>query len=251
MNIQSSQHNWDHLAQEDALFMVLSYKSKRGRKWEPDDFFRTGTQEVEQDLISIRRVYPQLKFGKALDFGCGVGRLTQALAEKFQEIHGLDVSPQMVKMAYQYKKYPNKCSFHAIAANKLEIFPDNYFDLVYSKITLQHIKPVYSKQYIAEFTRVLNPGGILYFQLTSEPTELTKPATFYQQVKSFLPPRINEFLRDLKYRNRGRIDMYGIPKEKVITLLQQNGITLMEIQPDPITGPNWHGFIYCGVKRKF
>ncbi len=52
-----------------------------------------------------------MTFGKALDFGCGVGRLTQALADYFNEVAGVDVSPTMVNKALEYNKKPTKFHF--------------------------------------------------------------------------------------------------------------------------------------------
>ena len=35
----------------------------------------------------------------ALDFGCGIGRLSQALAEHFDQVYGVDISPKMIELA--------------------------------------------------------------------------------------------------------------------------------------------------------
>ena len=198
----------------------------------------------------IKQLGTPFHFKRALDFGCGIGRLTQALAGgRFAEAHGVDVSPEMIHMARKYNHFPDTCMYHASADNALAIFPDGYFDFIYSKITLQHIRPEYSLRYLERFADLLAKNGILYFQLTSEPTELLSPKTAYQKIKSIVPKAVNEFLRDLKYRNRGRIDVYGVPKDDIINLLERNGLTLIQAIADNCAGPNWNSFTYCFIKR--
>ena len=48
---------------------------------------------IDQLLGWLRELHVQVRPGRALDFGCGVGRLTQALAGKFSECDGVDIAP--------------------------------------------------------------------------------------------------------------------------------------------------------------
>src|SRR5262249_53742407 len=48
-------------------------------------------------------------------------------------------------------------------------FRDGVFDLVISLIVLQHVPAALSVRYLLEFARVLRPGGVMAFQLPSEP----------------------------------------------------------------------------------
>ncbi len=105
---------------------------------------------------------------RALDFGCGVGRLTQALANHFDETYGIDVAASMIDQAIQYNRHGAKCTYLVNNEDNLAAFPDDSFDLVFSYIVLQHMRPEYSKGYIKEFLRVLAPGGLIAFQIPSE-----------------------------------------------------------------------------------
>lgn len=249
MNLQSSEKNWDHLAREDAMFVILTYKDKRGKKWEREEFFDTGIAEVNSDLGSIKNLGVSLRFGKALDFGCGVGRLTQALADHFDEVHGVDISRAMVDLANTYNRHGSTCTYHASTSNMLAEFPDNYFDFVFSKITLQHIKPIYSTQYIRALSRIVAPGGVLYFQLTSAPSEQHDKKNMRLALKSLLPDRINEWLRDMKYSNVGRVDVFGVPRKEVEDILIASNMAIRDICPDASAGENWQSFTYCAEKR--
>jgi len=249
MNLQSSKKNWDNLAREDALFVILTYKDKRGGKWGVQDFFNTGIEEVAEDLAYIKDKGILLRPGKALDFGCGVGRLTQALAHHFDEVTGVDVSSVMIDLANTYNQHGNKCIYHASTSNTLGEFSDSYFDFVFSKITLQHIKPMYSTQYIRALSRLVAPGGILYFQLTSAPSEQYIRKSTRLAIKKMLPERVNELLRDMKHRRTGYVDVFGVPREEVEHILIQSNMIIRDIRPDKSAGDNWHSFVYCAQKQ--
>jgi trans-aconitate methyltransferase len=97
----------------------------------------------------------------AIDFGCGVGRLTRALRKYFPECHGVDISASMVDMARQLNP---ECNF--LQAGDLNSFPDGSADLVYSSMVLQHQPDrKHVAGLIAGMVRVLAPGGLLVFQM--------------------------------------------------------------------------------------
>jgi len=144
-----------------------------------------------------------LRRGRALDFGCGVGRLTQALCRYFDECDGVDIAPSMIELARKYDRpwrrlwyevvrlwnawrsgrdrladsWPGfarllkrkECRYAVNDSGNLSLFGDDTFDLIYSRLVLQHMKPEYSQNYIREFLRVLAPGGLVIFQIPSRP----------------------------------------------------------------------------------
>ena len=154
------QETWDSLGAEDPLWAVLSAPGTRGNRWDPEKFFATGHAEITRlfDDLAARGVPMQL--GRALDFGCGVGRLTQALAERFDRVDGVDIAPSMVAAARRFNRHGDRCAYHVNDRDDLSLFSDGVFDLIYSRITLQHIPPEFTKRYVVEFARVLSPGGV-------------------------------------------------------------------------------------------
>ena len=109
-----------------------------------------------------------LSGNKALDFGCGVGRLTQALCLYFDQCYGVDIAPSMIELAEKYNRYTRKCRYYINSAQDLSLFENNSFNFIYSNIVLQHMEPKYSKNFIKEFIRVLAGDGLLIFQIPSE-----------------------------------------------------------------------------------
>jgi 2-polyprenyl-3-methyl-5-hydroxy-6-metoxy-1,4-benzoquinol methylase len=167
MEIKRLQMTWDQLGQEDPLWAILSDRAKRGNKWHPDEFFKTGEEQVGGILQIIESLGVPLSRDRALDFGCGVGRLSQALCAHFAACSGVDISPSMIQLAGQYNRYGTRCTYHLNGNPDLTLFTDNSFDFILTVQVLQHMKPEYSKSYIKEFLRVLKPGGVLFFQVPS------------------------------------------------------------------------------------
>jgi ubiquinone/menaquinone biosynthesis C-methylase UbiE len=106
--------------------------------------------------------------GRALDFGCGVGRLSRPLGERFRECVGLDISEGMLKLARELNDDRPNCRFVVNDAPDLGQFETASFDFVYSSLVLQHMPSAEMVEaYVSEFLRVLRPGGLAVFQTLS------------------------------------------------------------------------------------
>ena len=153
---------WDGLAEQDALHAILTDPTKKQGKWDIADFMATGIAEIDtvtSHLAQIGRL-PQVK-GSALDFGCGVGRLTQALAQHFSFCVGIDISQHMIQEADALNRYTH-CQY-ITSSDPVIPFDDASFTFIYSNIVLQHMPQRFSVGYLKEFVRVLAPGGVLVF----------------------------------------------------------------------------------------
>ncbi|MEX2661251.1 MAG: methyltransferase domain-containing protein [Vicinamibacterales bacterium] len=184
--MSKSKKFWDAHAERDPLWAVLSDQGKEDRNWNVQRFFDTGVNEIAEILYQLNVRDISATPGRALDFGCGVGRLTQALALHFPEVVGVDISSQMIKMAISLNRYPKAASFVCNQAPHLGIFGDEYFDFIYSNLVLQHIAPELTLVYVREFFRVLRPGGLLIFQSPSHLREDEESCREAQQAKSMV-----------------------------------------------------------------
>jgi ubiquinone/menaquinone biosynthesis C-methylase UbiE len=167
MELQELQRNWDEFGNTDPLWAILTHPEKRHGKWRLQDFFQTGEREITEVLRHVRSLSISLRTGKALDFGCGVGRLSQALCGHFEQCCGVDIAPSMITLANRYNRHGSRCSYVVNDAADLRIFADNHFNFIYSNMVLQHMQPSYSRKYLEEFVRVLAPGGAIVFQIPS------------------------------------------------------------------------------------
>jgi hypothetical protein len=169
MNLQELAYNWNEFARRDAMWSILTLPGTRGNRWKQAAFFRTGDDEVERLLRRLAALGVAPRSGRALDFGCGIGRITQALAGRFDRVDGVDIAPSMIAQARRLSRDRPGCVYRVNDRPDLAIFPDGCFDLVYSVYVLQHMEPRYSRRYVGEFVRLLAPGGVAVFQLPTAP----------------------------------------------------------------------------------
>jgi SAM-dependent methyltransferase len=173
--LDDSRQFWDAHATRDPLWAVLSEAGKESRRWDVRRFFQTGLNEVALMFYELESRGIAVNHGAALDFGCGVGRLTQALATRFGQVVGVDVSPRMIDTATALNPFPERARFVWNGEPHLRQFRGATFDFIYTNLVLQHIVPEISEVYLREFIRLLRPGGILVFQLPSHPRGADDP----------------------------------------------------------------------------
>ena len=158
---------WSALGEDDPLWAILSRPDKRGGHWNADEFFAAG----EAEIIGLEQHSAHLgvprEHRRALDFGCGVGRLTRALAARYAQVVGVDISPSMLAQARHLHAHLGNVQFVENAQPRLDFIGDASVDLVYSVITLHHIPTALQRGYVREFLRVLAPGGLAVFQIAS------------------------------------------------------------------------------------
>ncbi len=158
-----TQREWQELADLDPLWAILADDSRQFGKWDIDEFFASGQREID-DLLKACNFTPA-PGARALDFGCGVGRLSRALGVYFDEVYGVDISARMIELAQQYTP---SCKFLLNQSDDLSLFERDFFDFVYSNIVLQHQETKdNAKAYIREFVRVVKPDGMIVFQIPS------------------------------------------------------------------------------------
>ena len=153
--------DWEEMAAIDPLWAILSSPEKRFGNWKLEEFLSTGKDEIAGLMQTAEKLgYPRQR-RRAIDFGCGIGRLTRALRAYFPECYGVDISQGMLQRARQLTP---ECHFQQ--ADDLNAFPAQHADLVYSSMVLQH-QPNRRKaaELIAGMVRVLAEGGLLVFQM--------------------------------------------------------------------------------------
>jgi len=164
-NLVRLQHSWDAFGRDDPLYAVLS--SMAGGH-DLETFMAGGHAEV----ATVFEKAELFGFGgppwrRALDFGCGVGRVTQAIADHAQEVVGVDIAPSMIELADRLNRHGEQCRYELNEAADLTRFADDSFDLIFCKLVLQHMATGLARRYLGEFVRVLAPGGLAVFQLPS------------------------------------------------------------------------------------
>ena len=161
--------DWNRRAHENAFHYVSTGK----RDWTAEEFFESGRQTVREhvlnDLGNICR-------GKApgqmrvLEIGCGVGRVTRALAEVFGDVHGVDVSDEMVRLARAYLHSIPNAKVYRNSGSDLKVLGDLAFDFAFSNLVFQHIPSRgVIENYVREVGARLSQGALFKFQVIGRP----------------------------------------------------------------------------------
>lgn len=95
-SLVGQKQNWEDLATLDPLWAILSDPHRRFGQWDASEFFASGEVEVGRLLQRVAMLGLPANRKRALDFGCGVGRLTRAMSRVFEECYGVDISEGMI-----------------------------------------------------------------------------------------------------------------------------------------------------------
>jgi len=167
MSLAFVKKTYEKFGREDPLYAVLSRKECRHNRWDMMSSLRQAGPRFAISSITPTAWGCRSISSRALDFGCGVGRLSQALAGHFEEVVGVDIAESMAAKARQFNRHGSRVSYVVNSSDDLSCFEDGAFSFVYSVITLQHIPPGPAARYIGEFFRVLRAGGVAVFQIPS------------------------------------------------------------------------------------
>jgi 2-polyprenyl-3-methyl-5-hydroxy-6-metoxy-1,4-benzoquinol methylase len=124
-----------------------------------EEFFESGEAHVQRIMKMLREIDPRFSPSSAVDFGCGVGRVTLPLAREAVSVLGVDVSPGMLSEARKNaagRGVSNVRFAHEVSGS---------FDLVHSFIVLQHIPPRRGLRILRELLSRLEPGGMVVLQV--------------------------------------------------------------------------------------
>ncbi len=241
MKLNDLKKNWDQFGKEDPYWAILTDPDKKGNKWNEEEFFESGRLRADQVVKRLGRLNPDFSFHSALDFGCGVGRLTQGFANHFEKVAGVDIAASMIQLANE-KNQKENCTYFLNEKNSLSVFKNKEFDFVFSEITLQHMQPKYAKKYIKEFLRIIKPEGIIIFQIPSKPDRGTR---IYHSFPSKIIQSLSRFLRPNSPKNKAPImEMYWIPVEEMVAFLTKNGAKVITINKNNAAGDSWDSYSY-------
>lgn len=272
MDLSELKPNWDQLAKTDPFWAIITWPDKIGNKWQVDEFLEDRAREVQGVMEYVLSLGINLPRRKALDFGCGVGRVTHALACYFDEVYAVDISPTMIDLARQLNRHGLKCKYYINEKDDLRLFNDDTFDFIYSTLTLQHMKPRYSRAYIKEFLRILVPNGLLVFQQPSERILSRNDIEAENQratltariirimggwgrlIKRVSPEILLKLYRELRRRSKKnirkpRMEMYVITRQEVVKFLQDNGGKIVNIVQNQAAGPEFISYRYAVTKQ--
>lgn len=166
MSAEQTEEFWDERANENALYFIdsrLDYNA-------PDEvaFWEGGRGDLSRivDLLGVELEGSE----EVVEIGCGVGRITRALAERGASVRALDVSSRMLELAREHNPDASAISWVHGDGCSLAGIDEASADVCFSHVGFQHIPdPQVTLGYVAEICRVLRPGGWAAFQISNKP----------------------------------------------------------------------------------
>ncbi|MEE7459948.1 hypothetical protein MFUR16E_00610 [Methylobacterium fujisawaense] len=216
--------NWQQMGQGEPHWSVLTdEKFKQDNINDNMDlFYDTSNRDVEIMKLAFERSggsISQLK--TCFELGCGVGRMTVALANIFEHVTAVDISEPHLKHA---QTALDRRGLRNVTLKKLQKIDQlnevEKFDLFYSIIVLQHNPPPVMRYMLDQIFSKIKSGGYAYFQI---PTYIVN-GDF----------RVCDYMSNMT--EHGDMEMHPLPQHEIFDLLDSHGMVLREIREDNLTG---------------
>ena len=188
MSDKTTDSAWERYGREDPYFGVLAdEKYRRPRLTEANriEFFEGGTTHVADAIATVRRhIDPEFQIDRALDFGCGVGRLVIPLAAVARQVTGVDVSKSMLEEARRNCDARQLRNVEFVASDDRLLLLEGPYNFVHSLIVFQHIPVERGRAIFRRLVELLQDGGVGVLHLTYAKAYR---ATWKQHVKDHVP----------------------------------------------------------------
>jgi SAM-dependent methyltransferase len=153
---------WERYGEVDPYFGVIT--NSKYHSWvltdqARDEFFRSGEEHVQRILKILREINPGFSPNRAIDFGCGVGRVALPLARESASVLGVDVAAGMLSEAQK------NAAERGVSSVRFAPEVSGYFDLVHSFIVIQHIPPRRGLPIVRDLVSRVLPGGMIVLQV--------------------------------------------------------------------------------------
>lgn len=234
MELEDVRRNWTKLGAEDPLWAVYVAPGTQNGRWDVEQFRETGRTEVGRSLDRLAELGIAVGDGTALDFGCGVGRLSGPLAERFSRVVAVDVAPSMLERAREMDISGGRIDWVLNEAPDLSFQPEDSIDLVYTSLVLQHLPRELALSYVREFVRVLRPGGVAVMQVASRTTPSVKGWAFRH-----LPPALLGWAQKTLLRYPAPMLMTALTRADIEAVVRPMGAAVVDVQEDPTYGGHW------------
>jgi SAM-dependent methyltransferase len=239
--LKSLRRDWEWLGENDPLWAVCTDPSRNNRRWNEQEFFATGEAEVQtvMDLLRALGCTPDRK-QRALDFGCGAGRLTRALSLHFDQCCGIDISSSMIATAKRLNHDRTNCQFQVNHSEKLADLPGQSYGFIYSSIVLQHLRPKLVISYLQEFARLLPARGVMVFQMPSHRNAFLGGLRSAMHVKSRFW-RLREAVGQTNSDPRAKMEMNCLREQPIRQVLNSSGCEVADVRLTNSCDPGFNG----------
>jgi 2-polyprenyl-3-methyl-5-hydroxy-6-metoxy-1,4-benzoquinol methylase len=227
---------WERLGRVDPYYGVYSLDEFRGRQLDPNArarFFTSGQEYIEGLLADVKRlVDPGFTPDRALEYGCGVGRLLIPLARRSRELVGVDVSASMLAEAAQNCEEFGVSGVTLIGTDAMSRQrPD--FNFVHSALVLQHVPTRQGEQIVFHLVRLLRPGGVaaIHVPIAAKP----HLAAFNAVMKLPLAPNLLNVVRGRPWSHpQMQMNVYNV--NRLLRIVDDHGVELVHVKLGDVSG---------------
>jgi SAM-dependent methyltransferase len=215
---------WEHFGKTEPYWSVISSDNFRLAEIHKsrNDFNESGRDNVDTLFNSLKRnMIDPSSLKTCLEYGCGIGRVTYWLSQRFEKVIGYDISTSHIELAEKYlqdRDIKNVTLYKIRKPLDISNFPK--VDLVYSVIVLQHNPPPIIRLIIKELLKALNPGGIAFLQVP------TYRLGYHFNVLEYMTKEVNG----------NRVEMHFLPQNEIFEIIDGGNARILEVLED-----NWIG----------
>ncbi len=166
--MRDTDQDWTRIAEEQPYWGILSTDEFKGADLDPATrakFFNEGEASIAALFDEIRQANPGFAPHRALDFGCGAGRLLMPIARRAGAAVGVDVAPRMLLLAEQNLRDAGLANVALVRGDDRLSRVEGAFDFVHSHLVLQHIPPARGCGLFRRLLGLLVPGGMFAIQI--------------------------------------------------------------------------------------
>ena len=217
---------WERWGQFDPYYGVLAEDRFSAGNIDANRaaFFASGEQLITQLVDRFERHFGPLEFGRVLDHGCGVGRLSIPLASRFREVVALDVSPAMLAEAEANTAQAGAGNVtYVLADDGLANAPGEY-DFVNSYIVLQHVPVKRGIPIMLALLDKVRPGGGFHLHLSVRTDRWRSRALWWASIHVPGVKIIQNVMAGRTW-NAPAMQMNDYPLGLVMTKLAERGVT--------------------------
>ncbi|HEY1963132.1 MAG TPA: class I SAM-dependent methyltransferase [Rhizomicrobium sp.] len=229
------QRQWSKLGDTEPYWSVLTQDAFKRESFEQNRaaFFESGARDASLLDLFAKRANVKVPGGTCLELGCGVGRLTRVLADRFEKVIAVDVSEGNLALCRHHLEEAGKHNVECrqlVGLADLEALPE--FDVLFSLIVLQHNPPPIIKYVLSQLLPRTNRGGMALFQVP------TNPITYSFDIEKYLESPVPE------------LEMHALPMREVFALFLKFGFRPLEALLDDLTG-QYGSYTFFAVREGF
>ena len=227
MSAQNTDKSWEKLGKEDPYYWVTTIDEYVDEKWSDETqkkFFEESTKYVHSILEIIHRhIDPNFTPTNALDFGCGVGRVTIPLSKICKTVVGTDVSSTMLKEAEKLSTQEETENITFVKGDDELSKVKGTFNFIHSIYVFQHIPFNRGKKILNKLLSSLEPDGVGVLQfLVHNELPVSKELIYWVKVNIPLAHKIFNLIKGKSW-NTPMMQLNNYNLNYILQALKEHG----------------------------